>query len=502
MAIDSSGPDESPKAAPLRTVAVKGTSWSVIESAAGQGLSVLIFLLLARLLTPRDFGIVAIANVYILVAQFLVFQGLGQAILQFEDLNDEHLDTIFWFNLGAGLLLFAVTFGIAGPMAGWFREPLLANVLRALAPVLILAALTDVQNNLLTRRMRFRSLAVRTFASYAVGGVVSIVVALRGGGPWSLVAQQVTVWGVNLLVLWTASEWRPRWRFSVGHARRLLGFGVHLLYVDLVGLSNRRADQLFIGRVLGTVSAGFYSVGARLAMLVSEVLIRSLSRVSTTVLSRLQTETERMRRAVYEIAEMQSAVILPLTVGLALVTPELIGIVFGTKWASAIPIMQVLLLACPLEALSAVHQSALVARGQPKWCSALTTAHAVVNVTLIAVAVRWGVVAVAAAYALRTLALYPVELAVLRRVADFSPVRFLRALAPQVAAVLLMAAAVWLARRSAGAASAPILLAVSVLAGVASYGVALTLLNRKVVNEFWRYRSLLSPRAATAGAIG
>ncbi len=125
-------------------------------------------------------------------------------------------------------------------------------------------------------------------------------------------------------------------------------------------------------------------------MLVTEVLVRSLYRVSTTVLSRLQMEAERLREAVYEIVEMQSALILPLTVGMALAAPELIRIFFGQKWMPAVPVVQVLLLACPFEALAAVHQSTLIARGQPKWCSLLTTAHAVLNVTLIALAVRWG----------------------------------------------------------------------------------------------------------------
>lgn len=493
--------DVDPEVAPLRAAAIKGTSWSVVESLCGQGLSVLTFFLFARLLSPMDFGIIAIANVYMLVTQCLIYQGFGQAIQQFEDLNDDHLDTIFWLNLGTGGLLFALTFAVAGPMGHWFRQPALPGVLCALSPILILAALSDVQTNLLMRRMQFRSLAARTFASYAAGGAVGLAAAWRGAGAWSLVAQQLTVWVVNLFVLWTASPWRPRLRFSTVQAQRLLDFCLHLLYVDLIGLANRRADQLFVGRVWGTVSAGFYSVGVRLTMLVSEVLTRSLYRVSTTVLSRLQADADRLRRAVYEIVEWQSALILPLTAGLALVTPELIGLFFGAKWAPAVPVMQVLLLACPFEALAAVHQSTLIARGQPKWCSVLTSVHAVVNVVFIAVAVRWGMVAVAMAYTLRAVVLYPVELVLLRRAADFSPERFLRALAPQFAAVVLMVAAVLLVRRAAAMSGAPILLVVSVLAGVVSYGVALTLFNRRIVNDFWSHRSLILPRrAVVAGA--
>ena len=188
-------------------------TWSTLESVAGQGLSFLVFLLLARILAPADFGVVAIANVYVLVAQFFIFQGLGQAIIQFDDLDDEHLDTVFWINLGVGVFFLVLTLLAAGVVQHWFAVPSLAAILRGLSPIFILAALSDVQNNLLTRRLQFRALALRTLSSYFAGGITGVVLALSGAGAWSLVGQQVVLWAVNLVALWGASDWRPRWRF-------------------------------------------------------------------------------------------------------------------------------------------------------------------------------------------------------------------------------------------------------------------------------------------------
>jgi len=481
-----------------RLNAVRGATWAALESFGGQALSFLVFLVLARLLSPRDFGIIAIANIFVLVAQYLIFQGLGQAILQFEDLDERHLDTIFWINLGVGVALLLLTLAGASAAEAWIRTPGLGAILRGLSPILLFAAIADVPNNLLAREMRFRTLARRTLLSYVAGAAAAILCAFRGAGAWSLVAQQLVIWLANLLILWGATSWRPGFRFCPARAGRLLRFGSHLLWVDLVGLVSRRSDQLFVNRFFGSVIGGFYSVGARVATLVGEVFIRSFGRVTVTLLSRLQGEAARFKAAVYEAVEMQSALILPVAVGLALVAPDVVTLFLGPKWAPAVPVMQALLLACPFEALSTVHQSTLVARGRPQWCSALTTAHALVNVAVFSIAIHWGPVAVAAGFAGRALLLYLVELAVLRSVAAFSPARFLRLLCPQVGAALLMAGALLLVRGELRPASPSLRLAASVFAGAVTYIAAAALLNPRLVAELWSYRALGIWRGAAA----
>jgi O-antigen/teichoic acid export membrane protein len=474
----------------IRAEAVRGVTWSTLESVAGQGLSFLVFLLLARILAPADFGVVAIANVYVLVAQFFIFQGLGQAIIQFDDLDDEHLDTVFWINLAVGVFFLGLTLLAAGLVQRWFAVPTLAAILRGLSPIFILAALSDVQNNLLTRRMQFRALALRTLSSYLAGGITGIVLALSGAGAWSLVGQQVVLWAVNLVALWGASEWRPRWRFCRQRARRLLRFGVNLLWVDLVSLLSRRSDQLFVGKVLGAATVGLYAVGARVATLLGEVLVRSLARFTVSTFSRLQNESARLLSAVYQITEMQSAFVAPAAVGLALVAPEIVWLFFGPKWAAAVPIMQLLLLACPFEAMSAIHQSILVAQGRPAWCSVVTTIHALANICLFAVAIHWGAIAVAAAFSLRAVLMYPVELAFLRRATLLSAGRLVRLLLPQAVAVAVMAVSVGLIRLQIGAYPAVARLLISAGSGAVIYGAVLALLNPRLLLVLWSLRPL------------
>jgi len=480
----------------LRSQTISSSLWSGIEAFAGQGISFAVFFILARLLSPSDFGLIALANIYVLVVQYLIFQGLGQAILQFEDLDEEHLSTIFWLHLALGVLFCGLTFVAGGWVSVWFGAPGLSAILQMMTPIFLLAALTDVQNNLLGRRMNFKSLALRTLVSSAVGGVVGIGMAVAGFGVWSFVGQQVATWVINLAILWTASEWRPRFFFSQTKAGQLLRFGSNLLWVDLVGLASRRVDQLFVGRFFGASALGFYAVGSRVSSLVGEVMIRSLSRVSVSGLSRLQHDAARFTQALYAIFELQIAVILPVAIGAALLAGDVVRLFFGAQWEAAVPVMQVLLLAAPFEAMSAVHCSALISRGQPRWCSLLTTGHAVVNLLLCWLAASHGPTAVAVAVAVRAALLYPLEVIAVKRVVPLSGTRVFKELWPLFAATLLMALGVSFVSRLFGETGPLSLrLTAAVATGAAIYTAALTALKPRLAQEIWSYRRFLWLRA-------
>ena len=480
----------------LRTRTIRGAGWSAAGTFSGQVVSFVVFLLLARLLTLEQFGLIALANIYVLVVQVFVFQGLGQAVVQFEDLDDLHLDTIFWMNLGAGVFFFTLTLVSADFFARCVGTPPLAPVLRWLSPIFLLAALTDVQSNLLTRQMAFFSLAARTLISYLAGGVVGVVLALRGAGAWSIVGQQLTIWALNVVVLWSASDWRPRFRFSTGRARRLARFGGNLLWVDLANLANRRSDQFFIARFLGPVAVGIYAVGARINMLLGELVVSSFFRVSLSAFARLQNEPARLARGFYDVVELQLALVLPVAVGMALVAPSVVPLFFGVKWIATAPIVQALMLALPFEALSAVHFAVLISRGYPQWCTLLTLGHALVNVVMFAFVVRFGMLAVSFAFALRALLFYPVELHFVHRLIPISFAQLFLLLTSPLIAALAMTGGICLLQAVAGAPFSAAWLCLAVASGAAIYGLMLYLLRPRLVRDFWSHLSLVLQREA------
>jgi len=465
---------------------MRAASWAAIESMGGQCISFGVFLVMARLLTPPDFGAVALANIYVAFSQVLIFQGLGQAIVQKAELSREDLEAVFWINLAFGILIAAATLPLCEPVARWFHSPGLAGLLRWLTPIFVLSALADVQTNLLAREFAYKALALRTIVAFSCGGFVGIAMARAGFGIWSLVGQQLTVAAFNLALLWTASPWRPRCRFSPTHARTMWRFGGRLMGHEFVSLGSRRSDLFFVGKYLNTAAVGTYAVAARVSTLLNEIVVRSLSRVSLASLARLQAEPAGLGGAFSRIMQLQSCLIFPAAAGLSFFAREVVLLTVGPHWISAVPAMRILLLAIPLEALSALNAAAIIARGRPGWVSLLTCFHAGLNVILFAIVARWGIVAVATAYLVRAAVLYPVEIAFLRRLIPLPVSQVCESCLPPLIAVVAMTVAGGFVRAFLPPGCPPLLLLLAGLpAGAATYGAALAIMRRDLLFNTW-----------------
>jgi PST family polysaccharide transporter len=471
---------------------MRAASWAAAESMGGQCISFVVFLVMARLLTPADFGAVALANLYVQFSQVLIFQGLGQAIVQKAELSREDLEAAFWINLAFGLVVMVGTLPLCGVVALWFHSPGLAGLLRWLSPIFLLSALADVQTNLLAREFAYKSLALRTIVAVSCGGLVGICMARAGYGVWSLVGQQLTVGVLGVALLWTASPWRPRFSFSRAHAWTMWHFGARLMGHEFVSLGSRRSDLYFVGRYLNAVAVGTYTVASRVSTLLNEIVVRSLSRVSLSSLARLQGEPSGMGGAYTRIMQMQSCLVFPVAAALSFFAREVVLVTVGPHWAAAVPAMRVLLLAIPLEALSALNAAAIIARGRPGWVSILTCIHAGLNVALFAIVARWGIVAVATAYLIRATLLYPVELVFLRRLIPVPISQICESCLPPLIAVVAMTVADTFIRTWLPAGFPPILLLLAGLpASVAMYGAVLAMMRRDLIFNTWSELKML-----------
>jgi PST family polysaccharide transporter len=486
--LPKAGGDASANAAPpgLARQTMRAASWATVESMAGQCISFVVFLVMARLLTPADFGAVALANLYVAFSQVLIFQGLGQAIVQKAELSSEDLEAAFWINVAFGVFVAAVTVPLCGAVAQWFHSPGLASLLRWLSPIFVLSALADVQMNLLVREFAYKSLALRTVVAFSCGGLVGIYMARAGYGVWSLVGQQLTVGVLNVALLWGASPWRPRLRFSGSHAWTMWHFGGRLMGHEFVSLGSRRSDIFFIGKYLNIAAAGTYAIAARVSTLMNEIVVRSLSRVSLSSLARLQSQPLGMCVAFARMMQMQSCLIFPAAAALSIFAPEVVFITVGPHWMGAVPAMRVLLLAIPLEALSASNAAAIIARGRPGWVSLLTCIHAGANILLFAIVAHWGIVAVASAYLARAILLYPVELLFVRRLLPISIPQIGQSCLPPLTAAAAMALADYFIHSVLPPGFSPLLiLLVGLAASAGFYAGLLAIMRRDLIFNTW-----------------
>jgi O-antigen/teichoic acid export membrane protein len=482
-------PDHGSESGGLHRRVARGLKWTLIDNWGSQIVALGIFLLLASLLQPVDFGLVALAAVFVQFAQIFVDQGLGDAIIQRKSLTRTQIDTAFWIAMGTGLALTIVGIVVAGPISTLVRQPALAPILQVLSISFVLVALSSIQLALLRREMQFRSLALRRLAALACGGVVGIAAAYLGYGVWALVAQQLTSATVSVVLLWAASPWRPGFGFSRSAFRSLFSFGLNIVGGDVLAFASRNADNLLIGVFLGPTQLGFYAIGYRILDVSVTILLNAARKLAFPTLSRLQAQPDRLRSAYNRMTQVVGTITLPGYVLLALVAQEAVLVILGSKWAASGPVAAVLMLVGPVLAIQAFSGSLLNAVGRPDRTLRFQLLTTVANVTgfLVAVLVFRDIVAVAVAFVIRGYLLAPILQWLIHRYAGIRIWDNLRRLRRTVLATALMAAAVFAVKLVfAGSMQTAALLAVEVAVGTSTYVVSLLILDRGAAAETWR----------------
>jgi PST family polysaccharide transporter len=472
----------------LRGHVARGLTWTIVDTWGRQLLNLLVFVLLARLLTPDDFGLVALAATFILLFQLIVDQGLGDALIQKQTISPSQLNTAFWAAVATGVVLTLAGILLAAPVALVVAEPkqqaALTAVLQALSFSFLPAAGSSIQIAILRREFRFRELAMRALISTAAGGIAGVGLALYGAGAWALVAQQLVTAVVSLLVLWRASPWRPSIQASFADFRELSAFGLKVVGSDVLNFLSRNVDNLLIGVVLGFTPLGLYSVGYRVLTVTQNLLINVARRVAFPAFSRLQGDVPRMRRSYFQVTRVAGAFILPGYIGLALVAPEMTILVFGRTWTDSGPVAAVLFLIGPVLTLQAFSGAYLNAIGQPGVVLRFRFITTVTNVAGFLIAVWFGILAVAAAFVLRGYLLLPLNLSWMSRYGQIPIGEYLGRLQGVAIATAAMAAVVLLVKLLlAGHRSLSLLLAAEVIAGGATYVLVIWLVERRLVHD-------------------
>jgi PST family polysaccharide transporter len=468
----------------LRTKALKGVAWSAVRSWGGRAINFVVFTVLARLLATEAFGLVALAGAYIALVRVFVDQGFADALIQRDELVDAHRDTAFWVNIALGLVFTGVSIFTAPWIAWIFEEPELAPVVIGLSPSFVLAALAGVQEALFERDLDYRTLAIREFVATVVGGIVGLGMAYSGYGVWSLVGMLLGERTAAVVVLWTASAWRPGWNIRLQSFQDLFAFGVNIVGTNLLGYVNRRADNVIIGYALGAEILGFYEVAYRLFMAGTHLVTNTVSSVAFSTFSRLQDDPARMRQGFYTATRMVCLVAFPAFFGAALVAPEIIGTFFGSKWLPlSAHTFQVLSFVGVVHAAFYFNSSVMLAMGKPHWQVYLGLLNAVTNVLAFALVVRWGIVAVAAAFAARNLLVAPLPLHLVRRLIGIEWKEYLSAYGPPLLGTLAIAGIVVGLRWGMTGASDVALLTASIPLGALAYVGTLALVAPKRLGQ-------------------
>lgn len=356
---------------PSLHAAGRAVLWSAVQQWGRRLIGALTFLVLARLLDPLAFGVVAIAALALDFVHMFVTQGLPSALIQRKELSPSHLDSAFWLSMTTATVLAAATFVFRRPLATALGDASAAEILGVLTLGLPLAALGIVPTAILTRTLAFRTLAVRSAVGGLAGGLLGIGTALWGVGPWALVFQALGGAACAVAALWGSVAWRPGLRVTGKALRDLLGFSLGVLGNHILWVVSQRVDQALIGRFLGPYSLGLYAMAKRLPSLGAEVVAGPLSNVALPAFARLQTDPQRLAAAFTRSTVLVAAVAAPVFVGAAMAAPVLVPLLLGPNWVPAVPILQAFCLPHSVAVALVFVHPAFLALGRPTSYSAI-----------------------------------------------------------------------------------------------------------------------------------
>ncbi|BAY24259.1 putative polysaccharide transport protein [Calothrix sp. NIES-2100] len=482
----------------MRDKAAKAVIWSVIQKWGTQVISFLTFLVLSRLLEPKVFGLVAMANVFIAFVEIFLDQGFSDAIVQRSELEPEHLDTAFWTSLLSATLLALVGIFIAEHVAILFHEPQLTLVIQALSLSLPIIALSSTQQAILRRQLAFKSLTLRSLTAAIVGGSIGMSMAFLGFGVWSLVVQILIDGLVAAIVLWKVSNWQPKFNFSYKHFQDLFSFGANVTGIKILDFFNRRSDDFLIGYFLGSVALGYYTVAYRLLLVMIKLLTGVTTSVAFPTFSRLQMEPERMRRAFYQVTKYTSLISFPIFLGFLIIAPELVLALFGSKWSPSIPVMQVLSLIGILLSVSYFNNTVIKAVGEASWLLKIMLLNSVCNVLAFLFVVKWGILAVASAYVAIGYLLFPISLIAVAKLININFITYIGQYITPMIASLLMISVMWGLKFIAGELNLYLQIIIYVLAGISSYIVVITVLDKSIAQQTSNFVRILFKKSKDA----
>ena len=350
--------------ASLKDKTVKGVGWSFADNIANSGITFLVGLVLARLLTPEEYGVMAMIMIFIAISNSIVDSGFSNALIRKIDAKRIDYNTVFYFNLVASVLLYALLFVLSPAIAAFFKEPLLVDVTRVIGCVLLINALAIIPRTLFVKDVNFKVQTKVSLIASLSSGAIGIGMALAGMGVWSLVGQQLSRQAFNTLFLWVYARWRPVWEFSWQSFRELFGFGSKLLLSGLIDTVWKNIYYLVIGRCYSSAQLGQYTRAEQFNIIFSSNLTTVVQRVSYPVLSSIQNETERLREAYRRVIKSTMLVTFACMLGLAAVAKPLILILIGTKWLTAVSYLQIICFAGMLYPLHAINLNILQVKGR------------------------------------------------------------------------------------------------------------------------------------------
>lgn len=325
----------------MRGSIISGLVWKFAERIGAQGIGFIVSIVLARLLSPQDYGLISLITIFLAVSTVFIQSGFGTALIQKKDADNIDFSTVFYFNIMISLIFYFLLYIISPYIAKFYNEPSLTKIVRVMSMSLIISAVNNVQHAYVSKTMQFKRFFYSTLVGTILSGFLGVAMAYMGFGVWALVAQQLFNTLVDTIVLWFTVKWRPQLVFSIKRLKSLFSFGWKLLISGLIDTLYNNIYGLLIGKVYNSSLLGLYNRGNQFPNLIVSNINGPIQSVLLPALSEEQDNKERLKSMVRRSIVTSSFIIYPMMIGMAAVAKPMVNILLGEKWLGCVFFLQI-----------------------------------------------------------------------------------------------------------------------------------------------------------------
>lgn len=348
----------------LKSKTIKGTAWSAVDAFLGHGVTFVVGIVLARLLTPAEYGLIGICTIFITVLTSIVDSGFSSSLIRKTDVTEEDYNTMFITNLVVSVVLFAILFISAPYIAQFFKLAELISLTRVMGLILIIQALSIVQNTILTKRIDFKNKTKASIVSAVAGGIIGIAMALTSFGVWALVGQQIAKQTINTICLWILNRWWPKFVFRKKSFHYMWGFGWKIMFSSLLSNIWNQLYQVVVGKCYTSATLGQYSRAREYSNIFSLNLTLIIQRVTFPSLAETQNDTQRMVAAYRKVIKLSMFITTVCMIPMAAVAEPLIYCMIGDQWQIAATFLPLICISHSLYPLHAINLNMLQIQGR------------------------------------------------------------------------------------------------------------------------------------------
>lgn len=453
----------------------------MIEKFATLATGFIITLVLARILTPADYGLVNMIYIFTVLGTVLLDGGFGQALIQRKNVTRLDASSVFYINLTLSIIIYLVLYFTAPLIASFYKQPSLVLISRVVFTTIPISALCIVQHNLLTKELKVKELTYVSILSSLVSGIIGIWLAYCGFGVWSLVYQTVILQIVRTIALWWFSDWRPCFGFSVKFIRSIWNFSMNLLGVFTLASVFQNIYTLIIGRLYNINEVGYYNQAFRMQSVASSAIMSSIQRVAFPAFSKFQDDYQTLQRTYKRVMLMTMFVYFPFMMCLIVISTELFDVLLTNKWLPSVPMFCLLCIAESLCPLNTINSSVLKAVGKGRDYLVLNIINYILIIICIVATYHFGIIALLSGYAVSSILRSLISMGVCGREIKYSIYAQFKDLIPVFIITLLTCVAVYFMTKLPY--SELMKLVISISTGLITFIVLNLLMNSQLVQE-------------------